>query len=214
MSEAGWLICCEPLPMLDFLRGKASDRKLRLFVAHGVARFASVFGADQNVLAELHVRVAEGDATEEDLERFLLSNMPELWENRAPGGNLPPVWDSARMAARERFKLVPLHASDIATPDERATENAEMCTELRCIFGNPFRISLRLSTTVLAWNDGTVLRIAEGIYADRAPERLPVLADALLDAGCDNEELIQHFRSSGPHVIPGCWGVDLIMGRH
>jgi hypothetical protein len=57
-----------------------------------------------------------------------------------------------------------------------------------------------------------VRRIAEGIYEERAFDRLPILADALLDAGCDNEELIAHSRSEGPHVR-GCWAVDLILGK-
>ena len=46
----------------------------------------------------------------------------------------------------------------------------------------------------------------------RAFGRLPILADALLDAGCDNEELIAHCRSAGPHVR-GCWAIDLILGK-
>jgi hypothetical protein len=80
---------------------------------------------------------------------------------------------------------------------------AEIAGLVRDVFGNPFRPPPPLFPAALGWNDGTVPRIAQGIYADRAPERLPILADALLDAGCDNEDLIQHFRSGGPHVIPG-----------
>jgi hypothetical protein len=82
-----------------------------------------------------------------------------------------------------------------------------------------FRPSPPLPPAVLAWNGGTVRRMAEGIYEDRKlPEgtldagRLAILADALLDAGCDNEALIQHCRGEGPHVR-GCWAVDLILGK-
>ena len=64
----------------------------------------------------------------------------------------------------------------------------------------------------LSWNAGTVARVAEGIHEMRAFGRLPILADALLDAGCDNEELIAHCRSAGPHVR-GCWAIDLILGK-
>ena len=87
------------------------------------------------------------------------------------------------------------------------------------MFGNPFRPSPRLPPSVLAWSDRTVPRIAQVIYDDRKmPEgtldtgRLAVLADALLDAGCDDEALIQHCREPGPHVR-GCWAVDLILGK-
>ena len=86
------------------------------------------------------------------------------------------------------------------------------CDVLRCIFGNPYRPSPPLPHSVLAWNDATVRRIAEGIYEDRAFARLPILADALLDAGCDDEDLLAHCRSAGPHVR-GCWAVDLILGK-
>ena len=47
-------------------------------------------------------------------------------------------------------------------------------------------------------------------YLDR--QQLAVLADALLDAGCNEEELIGHLRSEGPHV-QGCWVVDLLLGK-
>jgi hypothetical protein len=83
---------------------------------------------------------------------------------------------------------------------------------VRELFGNPFRPSPPLPSSVLAWNDGTVKRIAEGIYEDQAFDRLPILADALLDAGCEDEKLIGHCRSEGPHVR-GCWAVDLILGK-
>jgi hypothetical protein len=90
---------------------------------------------------------------------------------------------------------------------------------LTCFFGKLFRPSPPLPSAVLAWNDGTVRRIAEGIYEDRRmPEgtldnaRLAILADALLDAGCNDEALLAHCRSEGPHVR-GCWAVDLILGK-
>ena len=63
-----------------------------------------------------------------------------------------------------------------------------------------------------AWLTPTVAAIAAGTYQDRAFDRLPVLADALEDAGCDQSELLAHCRSGGPHVL-GCWVVDLLLGK-
>jgi hypothetical protein len=106
-------------------------------------------------------------------------------------------------------------ASDRLTIDWQAASEDELVAQaalLRDIFGNPFHPSPPLPPAVLTWNDGAVRRIAEGIYEGRAFDRLPILADALLDAGCDNEELIQHCRGDGPHVR-GCWAVDLILGK-
>src|SRR5262249_12032196 len=82
---------------------------------------------------------------------------------------------------------------------------------LRCIFGNPFR-SVSINRAWLAWNDGTVLKIAQAIYDEGASERLPILADALEDAGCDNADILAHCRGEGPHVR-GCWVVDLLLGK-
>jgi hypothetical protein len=55
--------------------------------------------------------------------------------------------------------------------------------------------------------------MAEGIYGERAFDRLPILADALEEAGCDNPDVLTHCRQPGSHVR-GCWAVDLILGRH
>jgi hypothetical protein len=110
--------------------------------------------------------------------------------------------------------IAPLHAAQRAqaalvwTGGERATQAAL----LRDVLGNPFRPSPRLPHAVFAWNDRTSPRIAEHIYEERAFDRLPILADALLDAGCEDEELIGHCRSQGPHVR-GCWAIDLLLGK-
>jgi hypothetical protein len=55
-------------------------------------------------------------------------------------------------------------------------------------------------------------KITQGIYNDRAFDRLPILADALEDAGCDNADILNHCRQPGEHVR-GCWVVDLILGK-
>ncbi len=47
---------------------------------------------------------------------------------------------------------------------------------------------------------------------DRAFDRMPILADALQDAGCDNLNILNHCRQPGEHVR-GCWVVDLLTGR-
>ena len=61
------------------------------------------------------------------------------------------------------------------------------------------------------WRTETVRLLADGIHADRALDRLPVLADALEEAGCDNTDLLNHLRGPGPHVH-GCWALDLVRG--
>jgi hypothetical protein len=62
------------------------------------------------------------------------------------------------------------------------------------------------------WLTSTVTSLAAGIYAERAFDRMPILADALEDAGCDNSDVLTHCRGDGPHVR-GCWVVDLLLGK-
>jgi hypothetical protein len=76
------------------------------------------------------------------------------------------------------------------------------------IFGNPYRpITLNPS-----WLTSTVLSLATGIYDEKAFDRMPILADALQDAGCDNAEILNHCRQPGEHVR-GCWAVDLLLDK-
>jgi hypothetical protein len=61
------------------------------------------------------------------------------------------------------------------------------------------------------WLTADVLWIAAGIEADLAFDRLPILADALQDAGCDNARLLDHCRGPGPHCR-GCWALAAVLG--
>jgi len=79
---------------------------------------------------------------------------------------------------------------------------------LRCIFGNPFHPP----TLDSSWLSSTVRNLAQAIYDDRRFTDLPILADALLDAGCDNDDILTHCRSEGSHVR-GCWVVDLLLDK-
>jgi hypothetical protein len=94
--------------------------------------------------------------------------------------------------------------------DGFAVERQLQCGFARDIF-NPFR-PVTIDPTWLAWNDGTVVKLAQAIYDERAFDRLPILADALEEAGCDPAELLAHLRGPGPHVR-GCWAVDFLLGR-
>ena len=77
---------------------------------------------------------------------------------------------------------------------------------LRCIFGNPFRPVVFDPS----WLTETAVTLATGIYADRAFDRLPILADALEEAGCDHPDVLTHCRQPGPHAR-GCWVVDGVL---
>ena len=79
------------------------------------------------------------------------------------------------------------------------------------VLGNPFR-PISHNSSWLAWNDGTIPKMAQVIYDARAFDRLPLLADALEDAGCTDADILSHCRTPGEHVR-GCWVVDLLLGK-
>jgi hypothetical protein len=76
------------------------------------------------------------------------------------------------------------------------------------IFGNPFR-PVAFSRE---WLTSTVVTLAQQMYDSRDFSAMPILADALQDAGCDNADILGHCRGDGPHVR-GCWVVDLVLGK-
>ena len=82
------------------------------------------------------------------------------------------------------------------------------CELLRDIFGNPFRPA-RFDP---AWRTSTAVALASQMYESREFSAMPILADALQDAGCDNDDVLNHCRGLGPHVR-GCWVVDLMLGK-
>ena len=88
-------------------------------------------------------------------------------------------------------------------------EEAMQCQMLRCIIGNPFHVSPAIKPALLTPEP---VALAQSIYDSRAFDRMPELADALEEAGCENREILDHCRSTGEHVR-GCWVVDLILGK-
>ncbi len=88
------------------------------------------------------------------------------------------------------------------TPDELAIQSSI----LRDIFGNPFRPV----TFVASWRTEAAVSIARHTYDARDFTTMPILADALEDAGCDSVAILEHCRGPGPHVR-GCWVVDQLL---
>jgi hypothetical protein len=94
--------------------------------------------------------------------------------------------------------------------DYSAEQNAQIRL-LHDIFGNPF-CPVSLKPAWLAWGPGSIPDLAQAIYEERAFDRLPILADALEEAGCTDASILDHCRGPGPHAL-GCWVVDLILGK-
>jgi hypothetical protein len=93
-----------------------------------------------------------------------------------------------------------------------AAEAAAQAASVRDLFGNPFRPAPVIDPGWLAWNDDTVAKLARANYKCRRFADLPILADALEEAGCADAAILAHCRSGSEHVR-GCWVVDLLTGR-
>jgi hypothetical protein len=96
---------------------------------------------------------------------------------------------------------------DAAREAYRSESEAHACL-LRDIFGNFFRPV----TVDPSWLTSTAVSLARLMYDSRDFSAMPILADALQDAGCDSDDILNHCRGPGPHVR-GCWIVDLVLGK-
>lgn len=227
MNEETWLACADPDAMLRGLsQFGASQRKLRLFACACARQIAPrMDDAECRPAVLLSERYADGLATSQELATL----RQRYSAPRGPGARTGVIHTLCRGAcyyltyayAADVLKGLPLLLAAVRLDDGPAktqggavkcTADAARTTQcglLRDIVGNPFRPAVRLKP---AWVTETVKGIATAAYDGYAWDRLPILADALEDAGCDNGELLTHLRSGGPHAR-GCWALDLILGK-
>jgi hypothetical protein len=218
MTEAEWLAGENPIPMLQWLapRCHTKDRyRYRTALLFGLACFERVTDARENSANWLLRRaeeLADGipdaephitQAHVQGVERTALRHLPLLLE---PQGRLA-VYAVANEAARLAAQRVYPWWHEEVNAAFRAEQSVQ-ATILRDIVGNPFRPT----AFDPAWRTSDVTLLARGTYEERAFDRMPILADALQDAGCDSDEVLRHCRGAGPHVR-GCWVVDLVLGK-
>jgi hypothetical protein len=167
------------------------------------------WGWDKDHLGELATPTHRAAADAVRVATYLLPGLHRP-ESLSPSEMLPVAYGVARGIGE-------------ATAQEQAAsvgpERGGQAALLRDIVGNPLRPLVPVPPAVLAWNDGTVRRIAQAAYDERIlpagtldTGRLVILADALLDAGADDENLLAHLRCGGEHVR-GCHVVDAILGK-
>ena len=203
MTEAEWLATDNESEMLEILRGRISDRKLRLFGVYCCGTFVDLL--DERCLYALNLaeRFAEGLATAQELEAGQDAALAAFHEFDNREGR-----ESGADAVEGVCVLEDLIDNVNIAMWMAAPASAALLREL---IGNPFRPSY-ISPSWLAWNDGAVCKMAQAIYDARAFDRLPLLADALEDAGCTDADILSHCRTPGEHVR-GCWVVDLLLGK-
>jgi hypothetical protein len=122
--------------------------------------------------------------------------------------------ESGRVVAEVTTYYLSCEHHDLSYQTANAARDAYMNTLaplLQEIFGNSFQ-PVSVPRTWLSWENGSIPKLAQAIYADRTFECLPILADALEEAGCTDAAMLGHCREPGEHVR-GCWVVDLLLGK-
>ena len=231
MTEAEWRESTDPTPMLAFLRGKTSDRKLRLFACACCRRAWCHYrqemetgDIDQNIVTS--EGFADGRVSNEEMQEArnnsgALGNVSAeasmydtlIWivdENafQAAMSGAESAAGYFAMAATKELSYTSPSAHEARVHAAKA-ESSVQASLLRCIFGP---LPFRPPTIEPAWMTPTVTSLAQAIYTDRAFDRLPVLADALEDAGCTDADVLEHCRKPGVHAL-GCWVVDRILNK-
>jgi hypothetical protein len=218
MRESTWLTTTTPSRLLEFTRSSSSDRKYRLFavdccraVWHLLAEEASREAvlvserhadglADDDELAA--ARVAAGEAARRSWALWD-EGQAQAMEAAAAAAGAATLEDALRVADYAGAAVL---AESGEASAWRATQRRQ-CDVLRCLLPSPFR-PLTLEPKV---KTPGVVALARGLYEDRRFEELPVLGDALEEAGCTNEQLLSHCRWQGTHAR-GCWALDSILG--
>jgi hypothetical protein len=219
MTEDEWLRCTNPHRMLAHLPATPYERKLRLLACACCRRFLWKDIGDQRVRAavEASERCADGLATKAQM--FAARRVAEWC--RAPGGATRPEL-AAQFAAwgRPREGLRYLLIAGLGAGNtynawtgtdlspRRGSHAIAVCGLLRDIIGNPFRPV----TFDPSWRTPEALALARAVYDERRFEDLPVLADALEEAGCADRDILGHCRGKGEHAR-GCWVVDLVLDK-
>jgi hypothetical protein len=208
--------------MLQWLDERPSDRKLRLF-AVACCRCSRQLMRNEDLRRDLEVaaRFADGLATAAELaaacERsnglalrlydYVSEREIHRWAEATAVANATRVvtkgyhmvsyaWDAAWNIGRAAHRNLDSRLADL----------------LRDIMANPFCPLPTIGPSWLVWKDGVVVKLAQRVYDDWAFDCLPILGDALEDAGCHNGDILAHCRQAGPHSR-GCWVLDLLLGK-
>ena len=207
MTEKQWLSCKNPLTMLDAPCIPTADRKRRLFGV-ACARRVSHRLSDQKCEEAFEVveQFVDGHLNRAGFFAAIEEMQATIRAKRIKASDYFLPREFLRKSARHSASNTALFVMDFTT--NRKAEPAALVALLRDIFGNPFRPV----TFDPAWRTSTVLALVAQMYESRDFSPMPILADALQDAGCDNPDVLDHCRGPGSHVR-GCWLVDQILGK-
>jgi hypothetical protein len=242
-AEAAWFTCTDPRPMCSLLRGKERGRKFRLFASACCRHVAHLLTDERSHHAlDIFERFLDGELTmkeyglgEREAAKACAAQARIAGASESSRGVSEA--DSVRLfasmfaaqAVTDCFGAVASAAADCRgalrgygtaelTNDAQlreagdrieSTECAAQAALLRDIFGNPFQ-PIAFDP---AWRSDAAVKLARQMYASGDFEAMSDLADALEDAGCENERILNHCRYAAITHVRGCWVVDLVLGK-
>jgi hypothetical protein len=215
MTKEEWLAATDPKPMMKSREGKASNRKLRLFlVASARIVWEQIPQGEMQDAVNESERFADSQTTSDGINdyrgrfyRYVMMGATKEQYDWSHSPDKKPIFTLFRMTTYTDPMVQTLSANENWHTGIVAY-HPFLPSLLRDIFGNPFRPI----TFHTEWRTPTVLALATGIYEEKAFDRMPILADALQDANCSNEDMLNHCRGPGPHTR-GCFAIDLILGK-
>lgn len=216
MTEMEWLTASDPKALLWHVGNQATERSRRLFECACCRRVWHELADDRSRRAiEVAENHADGLAMDAELEAAALQAdkaWPQDDDPFGPEGRLPAAAAAYNVAIPMGWwggapAFLPPSSIVQAAARNLAVEQKEQAALLRDIFGNPFRPIALLAE----WRTETAVALARRMYQSRDFSAMPDLSDTLEAATCDNEYILDHCRSSGPHVR-GCWVIDLLLG--
>lgn len=233
MTEAEWLAATDLWVLLPWV-DQISERKSRLLAVACCRRIMHLIPAKESrECVEAAEQYANGLLSDDELDVAIEASIRGA---RAVGRNYTPAEREAMLAVERVHRCVPTGRSGMymwvrqalalarrfpegVPPDvvnmyegleaECECEQARQMELLRDIFGNP----LRPVTFSPEWRTDTVLTLARQMYDSRDFSAMPILADALQDAGCGSEDILNHCRDANATHARGCWVVDLVLGK-
>jgi hypothetical protein len=209
-TEQHWLDSGDPEEMARLLEtGDHDPRRWQMFACACCWRILPMLDDRSRQAVAVAERLAEVPAFAGEIENashLAHSAVLALW--RAGTNDCLAYAAMAAHYALIRPRRVYAYAA-LAAGSGQDAERRVQADLLRDVFGNPFR-AVRLDA---AWRTPTVLAIAEDIYHNDTYSEMPVLGDALEDAGCDDLDVLDHARLARPHVR-GCWLIDGLLARN
>ena len=212
MTEAEWWDRASPDDIKKYLHRKVSQRKAMLFAVAAFRRLSYLLPDAWQLEGIDHLeQCAEGRAVNDESRR-IIQGVRQAWPT-TPELREPGTTDASQVALMLYRALVSRDSVSQAISAAAGTTDGDQelraqCHLLRDIVGNPFR-PVAIDP---AWLTSNVVSLAQTIYDERRFDHLPILGDALEEAGCQSEHILLHCRAGDKHWR-GCWLIDLLLER-